>query len=195
MDHLHFDTILSYSSAELVSIELSLRKSKVVCGLLYRPPSADAAVLEEVEFALEQLSPPKQKSLMLLGDFNIDRSPGASHPILNSIEGKLGLSQVVTTPTRTTSTTAPIIDHVYISDRLTLSRCSDLPPLPGSDHNMLQVSISNGNTPLAKSNRRKIWLYKDADFDAACKTLECLPASIFSTNSVNDIWVEWSDVF
>ena len=113
----------------------------MVCGLLYRPPSVNASLLANVESALEQLSPSRLKSLVLLGDFNIDRSPTSSHPllhILNSIEDKLDLQQVVTTATRTTPTSSTIIDHIYVSNGLSHSHCTDLPPLPGSDHNILQ---------------------------------------------------------
>ena len=197
-DHLHVDVLLSHNSAELLIVELPLRSSKVVCGLLYRPPSADASLLSDVESALEQLSPSRLKSLILLGDFNIDRSPTSSHPllpILNSIEDKLDLKQVVTTATCTTSTSSTIIDHIYISNNITHSHCTDLPPLLGSDHNILQISLANNSVPHPKRSRRKVWLYKQADFDTANATLQCLPTSMYSADDVNNFWAEWSDVF
>lgn len=123
-DHLPFTVILSHASAELLVIELRLRHSIVLCGLFYRPPSSDATVLTDVESALEQLPPSKTRSFVLLGDFNIDRSPTSSHPllpILLSFEDTLGLKQVVATATRTTTTTSSIIDHIYVSENLTNS--------------------------------------------------------------------------
>ena len=71
-DHLQFNIILSHNSAELLIIEITLRSSRVVCGLLYRPLSADASSLSDMETALEELTPSRLKSLVLLGDFNVD---------------------------------------------------------------------------------------------------------------------------
>ena len=153
-----------------------------------RPPSANASLLADVESALEQLSPSRLKSLVLLGDFNIDRSPTSSHPLLHILEDKLGLKQVVTTATRTTPTSSTIIDHIYVSNGLSHSHCTDLPPLPGSDHNILTASR-------VRRSCRKVWLYKQADFDTANSTLQCLPTTLFSMEDVNDFWAEWSAVF
>ena len=197
-DHLPFTIILSHAHVELLIIELRLRSSTVLCGLVYRPPSSDASVLSDVESALEQLPPSKLKSLVLLGDFNIDHSSTSSHPslpILNSIEDKMGLKQVVSIATRTTSTSSTIIDHIYVSNDLTHSQCTNLPPLLGSDHNILQISITNRQAPHPRRNRRKVWLYKQADFDTANTTLQCLPSSIYSKDDVNTFWTEWSDVY
>ena len=197
-DHLPFTITLSHANAELLVIELCLRRSMVLCGLFYRPPSSDVSVLTDVEPALEQLPPSKTRTLVLLGDFNIDRSPTSSHPllpILLSIEDKLGLKQVVATATRTTTTTSSIIDHIYVSENLVNSQCIDLPPLPGSDHNILQISLTYCHTQHPRRNRREVWLYKQADFDTANTTLHYLPTSIFSNGDVNNFWAEWSDVF
>ena len=197
-DNFPFTIILSHTSAELLVVEIQLRRSPVLCGIFYRPPSSDVSVLTSVESALEQLSPSKQDSLVLLGDFNIDRSPSSKHPQLNillSIEDKLGLKQVVSTPTRVTPTSSSLIDHIYISEHQTYSPCVCLPPLMGSDHDTLKISLTNRQTSRQPSKRRKVWLYKQADFETANNTLQCLPTSIYSQNDVNTFWVEWLDVF
>ena len=165
-EHLYFNMIVSHRSAEVLIVELPLGRSRVVCGLLYCPPSSNASLLADVESALEQLSPSRLKSLVLLGDFNIDRSPTSSHPFYNSIDG---LKQVVTTATRTTPTSSTV------SNGFSHSHCTDLPPLPGSDHNILQISLTASRVPHPRRSRRKVWLYKQADFDTANSTLQCLP--------------------
>ena len=70
-----------------------------------------------------------------------------------------------------------------------------MPPLLGSDHNTLQLTLANHHIPTHKNRHRKIWLYKNADFDTANSTLTCLPTAIFSDNDVNKFWTEWYDVF
>ena len=70
-----------------------------------------------------------------------------------------------------------------------------MPPLLGSDHNTLQHTLANRHAPTHKNRRRKIWLYKSADFETANSTLKCLPTAIFSDDDVNKFWTEWYDVF
>ena len=84
-NNLPFTITLTHPSAELLIVELKLRRSSVLCGTCYHPPSSDISGLTSIESALEQLAPSKLKSLVLLGDFNIDRSPTSKHPLLNII--------------------------------------------------------------------------------------------------------------
>ena len=197
-DNLSFSLLFSHPSAELLIVELNLRHSSMLCGVFYRPPSSDGSDLSSVETALEQLSPSKLKSLTLLGDFNIDRSPSSRHPLLNnimSIEDKLGLKQIVTFPTRTTVTTGNLIDHVYISECQPHLPCIHLPPLSGSDHDTLLVTLSNCQISYQRTKHRKVWLFNKADFERANETLQCLPTSTFTHDNVNSFWTEWRDVF
>ena len=104
----------------------------------------------------------------------------------------LGLKQVVDIATRITSTSS---SHIYVSSDLTHSECVNLPPLPESDNNTLQITLTSHHIPQRKSKRMKIWIYKKADFDTANSTLKWLPSSIFSSDNVNNYCAEWSDVF
>ena len=65
----------------------------------------------------------------------------------------------------------------------------DLAPLLSSDHNILQLSLTNSCVPHPRRNCRKAW---QSDFDTANTTLQCLPTSL---DDVNNFWAEWSDVF
>lgn len=70
-----------------------------------------------------------------------------------------------------------------------------LPPLEGSDHDTLQVTLNNCRPPSRKTNHKKVWLYKQAVFDTANSTLWCLPTAMYSTNDVNSFGLEWYDIF
>ena len=199
-DCIPFSVALRHATAELLVVELRLHsnRSPMLCGILYRPPSSDTSVLLSVESALEQLSPPSESSFILLGDINIDRSSSSKHPLLNillSIEDKLGLKQIVSNPTRTTSTSSTLIDHIYVSNRTQHSPCVSLPPLEGSDHDTLHVTLKNCRPSSRKSKHRKVWLYKQADFDTANTMLQCLPTALYSMDDVNSFWREWYDIF
>ena len=103
--------------------------------------------------------------------------------------------QLQPSPTHTMSTSSTIIDHIYVFNDLTHSWGTNLPSLFGSDRNILQISITNHHAPHSRRSSSKVWLYKQADFDTANTTLQCLPTSIYSKDDVNTFWAEWSDVF
>ena len=98
--------------------------------------------LQTLESALEEPPPSTQNSLLLLGDFNIDYCPSAKTThlySLHSIEDKLSHQQECYT---TRPASSMLIDHVYITERLSHSPCDILPPLSGSDHSTLLFSLS-----------------------------------------------------
>ena len=115
-DTIPFSILMKHSTIELLVLELKLKRQNLVCALFYRPPSSTNSLLLELESTLDALPPAKTKSTLLLGDFNIDVSSDHNNNCLHSIQDKLGLKQVVNTPTRTTNSTSTIIDHVYVSD-------------------------------------------------------------------------------
>ena len=110
-----FSVILKHADIELLVQDLKLKNQNIVCALMYRPPSSNRSVMLDLESTLDQLPQAKSRNMILLGDFNIDSS------CLNSIRDKLGLLQVVSSPTRTTSTTTSIIEHIYVSDNISNS--------------------------------------------------------------------------
>ena len=145
-DNLSFYVVLSHPSAEFLITELKFQCSSLLYGVFYRPPSSDGSDMTSIESSLEQLSPSKLRSLIPVGDFNIDQSPTSKHPLLNnimSIEDKLGLKQIVTAPTRATATNQTLLDHVYISESQTHLPCTFIPPLVGSDYDTLLVTLTS----------------------------------------------------
>ena len=176
---------LIYPRIELLLVDLKLTQKTITCGLHYRPPSSDSSNLDELESTLEELPAPRLKNLLLTGDFNIDLISSPNHPQLSSIQYKFGLKQAVTSPTRESATSATLIDHIYVSEHLPNT----------SDHNSVLLRLNKTTTPPSKSHRRKIWLYKKADFDEANSTLQCLSADSFPSEDVNTLWSQWLDFF
>lgn len=137
-----FTTHLKHPTIELLLVDLQVKPSKIVCGLCHRSPSSTQS---DLETTLDELPPSCANSLMLMGDFNIDIL-SEDHQ-LSSLEDKFGLKQVISAPTRTTST---LIDHMYLSDKLSHSSCAMQPPLEGSDHNSILLSLSKPLPPPRK---------------------------------------------
>ena len=167
---------LKHPTIELLLLDLKLKSSKITCGLYYRPPSSTQSDLASLEATLDELPPSCAKSLLLLGDFNIDTLRGG-HQQLSSIEDKFGLKQVVSPPTRTTQSTSTLINQVYLSDKISHSSCSIQPPVQGSEYNSILLSLRKPLPPPRKQIHCRILLYKDSDFDSANTTLQCFSSS------------------
>ena len=160
----------------------------MLCGLFYRPPSSHRSVLAQLESSLDELSPSLSKSLLLVGDFNVDLLC-STDPILSSITHKLNLKQVISSATRTTATSATLIDHIYLTDDLSQCSCSILPPLHDSDHSFIHLSLHK------PSPTTKIWLYKQADFKSANEALQCLSSKSFPSSNIDSLWSQWYDFY
>ena len=96
-DSIPFSVTLSHQSIELLVLDLKFKRQGLVCALFYRPPSSNQSVLVDLESSLDNLSHFKTKSLLLLGDFNIDISNHQHHACLDSIQSKHDLKQVIAT--------------------------------------------------------------------------------------------------
>ena len=189
-----FSILLKHPSIELLLVNIKLKHQNVTCGVYYKPPSAHQSDLGHLETAIEELLPSCSKSLLLMGDFNIDLINGNHHQ-LDSIQDKFGLKQVITVPTRSTSNTSSLIDHVYLSDQLSCQSFTIQPPLHGSDHNTILLSLNKPLPPPKKVHCRKIWLYKQADFETANSSLSRFPNVFLPVNDVDFHWCQWYNFF
>lgn len=90
--------------------------------------------------------------VVLLGDFNIDLSKSkGSHAAWASTTALFGLEQLVKTPTRTTSTSSTLIDHIYVTNDDKISNVH-VPSLAVSDHNPVCCTVS---MKLDKENNKR----------------------------------------
>ena len=115
--------------------------------------------------------------------------------LTNSTADKLGLRQVVSSPTRTTDKSSTLINHVYLSEVLTHSSCCIQPPLHVSDHSTIHVCLSNPHPSYKRVPRRRVWLYKLADFEAANTILQCLFSNSLPANDIDSLWSQWFDCY
>jgi len=186
--------LLHHQHIELLVLELTLNNCNLLCALLYRPPSSDPTVLSHLEDTLDAFPPNKINTMVLLGDFNIDLTTHTNDPQLVSLQAKHGLTQIISSPTRTMQSSATIIDHVYVSEHLIHSH-SIMSPLSSSDHSCVLLSLLNRRVLPTKPCQRKVWLYQRADFDGANDTLIDSPFEPSSSNSVDSVWDEWYQTY
>ena len=102
-------------------VEISHSKSpSLLVGFIYRTPTATYAWYDD-----------NKKNILLLGDLNIDLTK--SHSAWESTYSLVGLHQFVNKPTRVTSTTDVLIDHIY-TNRQDLVHNLSVPNVGISDH-------------------------------------------------------------
>ncbi len=195
-ESLSCNTLLSHKQIEMLILEVSTSNLNLTCALVYRPPSSDATILHEIEESLERLPATKTKSLLLIGDFNINITV-TSNPILSSIQATHNLKQVISTPTRNTLTTQSLIDHAYLSKGLRFT-VTTISPLSTSDHCAVLLSLQSHLTARRTPNKRNIWLYQHADWDTANDKLASFSYDNTTNNCVTDVstlWRSWYSHF
>ena len=106
---------------ELIWLEIFFSGSKnlLVC-FFYRPPDSKSSWLDMFSDHLENVYD-ECKELLLLGDMNnnllnSDDNNSASPHKLMHVLNSVNLVQVITKPTRVTSKSKTIIDHIYTSN-------------------------------------------------------------------------------
>ena len=171
-------------------------RSRFTLGVLYRPPSSSVPTfLEDLHRQLTYLLT-KQQPLYIMGDVNLDLLKPTATEVQQycSLLRDLSIEQLVTTPTRTTATTATLIDHV-LTTRPDLTADPLVIPCSISDHDLTAVSIT------AKRERRKpatitVRSTRRVDNDALC--LDLLMANwgaVYGGQTPSEKWSAWLAVW
>jgi hypothetical protein len=166
----------NYLESTFVEIIFS-KKSNVIVGCIYRHPSMDIKEFNNKMSILLQKISNENKSVFLLGDFNIDliqsNSDIATSDFLNLLTS-YNIRPFITLPTRVTDHSATIIDNIFsnvttnqiISGNLTTSISDHLPQflicpnfnklfIPRS-HNLYRRNFKNYNKESFKSELLKV---------------------------------------
>jgi endonuclease/exonuclease/phosphatase family metal-dependent hydrolase len=92
---------------------------------------------KEIDYAKES-----GMEVIILGDINIDYTGGCTNNQWANMIQEQFLSQIIDTPTRVTSSTYSIIDHVYVSHPEHVAEIS-VPIIAISDHYPVNGSMFN----------------------------------------------------
>ena len=167
-------------------------------ALFYRPPNAGHAPLDSLFSTFCNLFTVCSCNLYLVGDFNIDFISKLSplyHKLL-SIVSSFNLTQVVTEPTRVTSSTMTLIDLIFVSSINSVKSCVTVSPLANADHFGLQLILSISSLRrLQKSVPRKLWRYSLADWQKAAELLECVEWDLILPSDADEYWRNWKSYF
>ena len=157
-----YDYLYEEMAFEFFAIELDLSPSKVLCCVLYRPPSSAAKQFVEKFDELSSLMTQRKCKLMMLGDFNIDISN--VHRDVNSMLSNnvavdfvticmsAGLLPTCRIPTRITESSASLIDNIFTN--LETLGCNVIVD-DTSDHFTILCDLETGPSPKPSSLRSR----------------------------------------
>lgn len=129
---------------EMLFIELTVKNTKVVVGVIYKPPKIPYGVLATIQESLAYITT-KYEHVIITGDFNINLLAPESYPTIffqMNVSEPFGLTQMVKDPTRVTSTTSTLIDLMLVKHSENVKKCGvvDIPGI--SDHCCVYMAYS-----------------------------------------------------
>lgn len=145
-DDLDYEVVDTVSNVNIEEITVLIKRKcqKPLCiSLIYLPPKAICDIAIHYLDKLCDLVSLKDNEWVLGGDFNIDlncNKVSKKRRTLQLFADKNLLTQVVKKPTRTSSTRASIIDHIYINQAYRNSN-SGVISCGMSDHSLVFVSL------------------------------------------------------
>ena len=189
------DLINKFPSLEHLWIEIPghNKHSRLLLGVVYRSESTASYGdwLDYFESLLSDLIVSWDGMLLVTGDFNIDLLQPSNAKVKKYIDllQSMNLDQLVTKATRTTKTSATLIDHMITNMSTQVTHCDVLTNLMISDHDAPYICLNVRTTRLIP---RFKFIRHEENFDAVtfCHDFEQLPLSIVYSTDDPDTQVE-----
>ena len=144
-------------------LELKGDRNNVILGSIYRPPNTNLdKFMAEYKNSLEQLTKLKNKEIILGMDHNINLLRHDVHPRTQDfieLNLDMNLLPVITKPTRVTSTSATLIDNIFVSNKLQHCIKAGVIVTDLSDHFPCILTVTDfnqSNTNQTKIIKRKL---------------------------------------
>lgn len=189
--------VSSFLECVWVSIKCGIRD--LIVGVFYRPPDANTDFSSEFTRVLNLICSRFPNSLLLiLGDFNFPNISWSTQSVTdgqteahNFVQSCLDFSlvQLISRPTRSSSTSANILDLVFTNDPDILSVITHLDGL--SDHDIL-TGILHISPIKRKTTKKQIRCYNRADYTSINNELFSFADNFLEehgSRSVEDNWV------
>ena len=132
------------SQGEFLFIEITRRGKNIIIGNMYRSPSFDPnSFLDQLDSKLEILRRHKNKQIILVADNNIDLLKFQQFEPANKLVNTFsehGFIPVISIPTRITSHSATLIDHIFVNSGVAVTK-SGVISEDISDHLATYVNI------------------------------------------------------
>lgn len=162
----------------------------------YRPPNSDNTFWRKLSWSTEKASDDSDK-IILVGDLNVDfLNIPHTHSVLDLLSSHF-LENTITEPTRVTQNTSTLIDPILVTRDIPVFESGVLNVDHSvSDHKATYVCVKT-NLNLNCAYKRKVWLYKNADFDRlnSLITNTDWETLIMRTDNVHNATVNFSHTF
>ena len=163
-------------------------------GTFYRPPSAKKECNDKIRINIERAGL-DNKQMYFTGDFNIDYNSTGSN-LIKDIEDLYGVSQIVTSSTRVTPTSATCIDLILTTNPEN-HRVTEPFKIGLSDHYMVFTSLSlkiKGKNINHKYTTFRS--YKNFNESAFINEVKKTFMNIHLHDcNMNDAWIKWKNKF
>ena len=194
-DSITYKRIFQYEkpNIEAIWLQISSIEGKVLVCSCYRPPK-DNNFWAEFAGVLDEVKEDHTSSVIILGDLNADLSMPNGRK-LSQLCDSHNFAYLVNEPTRITDNTATILDQIIVNCPNFVRKVEVSPPVSTSDHCTVGIHLSFKIKKEA-AYERKIWIFKDADFDKFRNALLTTDFNqCFEDNNVNVACSKWTETF
>lgn len=188
---------LEIQEIESICLQITPEKAKpYLVGFVYRPPSSHTDWCEYFELQVDKISN-EEKEFYILGDINRDLLNDQIKGNWMKFIDSLGMEQLVNEPTRVTSTSKTLIDHIYTNTKENILEVM-VPKIGLSDHFPIFLTRKvNGKS--TKNNAHKSIIYRSFQNFDTFKFLEDLEQIPWNTvhifENIDDVLDAWTDLF
>jgi len=168
---------------EAVWVETKVNRQSLLIGSIYRSPDRPVSYWDLLSEGLRKVNNTGLK-FMFLGDINTDWLNLPSKHYLDILQ-VFQLHQLVTAPTRITSTSSTCVDHIVVQSRQ-LIKLVDVSPPFCSDHSV-PFAVIHSHQSTRHSFKRQIFNYNKLDKEKFYNMLNNVNwENIFTENSIDD---------
>ena len=192
------DDLMVYK-LENVTIQLKIGNYRsFIVTALYRPPDKPVEYFDELESLISSIES-EDKDTIMLGNTNcnfLDNSDNDTKH-LKRILMTYKMTQLIKEPTRTTSDTKTLIDHIIVN-KTDMVLDSGVIPCVISDHDAIYIT-KNMRRPKLKFQTKTITVrnFKKFNLNEFLKELHSLPFNQIRlvSNDANKMWLMWKNLF
>ena len=140
----------------------------ITLATFYLPPSTSAAVWQDLEISLNNLTLRRNNRVVAIGDFNVDMCSG--HSRMHTMLQRFDLENHIRTPTRVTASTSTLID-LLLAPKSLVGTCTVI-KCDISDHYafVANIIVATRQSEQVASRKRRVWRINWEHLTLTCRT-------------------------
>ena len=160
------------------------QNQSIIIGTVYRPENNRVEFWDRLEHSIGTALD-STPHVIITGDLNIDFMGPLPYKVNNTLL-LYNLQNVIDEPTRVTEHSSTCIDPILISDTVAYVETGTVEVTPSiSDHHGTYI-VLNISTPIYKSFKRNVWVYKNADYESMKNDIAEIDwPSMFDTDDID----------